>query len=341
MICPTCSTHIPDGSVICPACHASVGMTMAMPPLQGRWCPSCGVSVGWDDEVCPNCGLPMEKAWGQPLAQDAAELSAAAEPATLEEQIAEEEQDTREIPRIESALPAENDPTSKVAIHESMPRIRGMLLAGVASIALIGGVALALSHPWDPDAYSTGATEEADTSMAGFPGTIETLTGQDSHDGAPVEVLSGDDETYAELLEAYGKLARYKERADENEALFLEVAFTGDLDARTSGKRELEALAIDVSNLIERLGQVDVTSGTYAEERENMLTLANWLRNWVDTLGEAWAADVASTDPAADEASLRAVLASENDESGQSAYKTLFEENYVAWEPKQKQEEGQ
>lgn len=283
----------------------------------------------------------MEKAWGQPLAQGSQEPPVVAEPATLEEQIAEEEQDTRAIPRIESALPAENDPTSKVAIHEAMPRIRGVLLAGVASLALVSGIALALSHPWDPEAYSTRATEEADTSMAGFPGTVETLTGQDSPDGTPVEVLSGDDATFAELTEAYGKLGRYKERAAENEALFLEVAFTDDLDARTSGKRELEALAIDVSNIIERLGQVDVTSGTYAEDRDNMLTLASWLRNWVDTLGEAWAADVASTDPAADEESLRAMLAADNDESGQSTYRTLFEQSYESWEPKQKQEEAQ
>ena len=338
MICPACSTHIPDGSVICPACHASVGMTMAMPVLQGRWCPSCGVSVDWEDEVCPNCGLPMERAWGQPIPQSQQAALLTVEEMTPDEQVEIEEQDTKVIPRIESALPAENDPTSKVAIHEAMPRIRGMLLAGVASIALIGGAALALSHPWNPDAYSTRATEEADTSMAGFPGTVESLSGQDSNDGAPVEVLSGDDATYAELVEAYNKLAKYEERANESETLFLEVAFGDDLDEQARGKRELDALAIDVSNLIEGLEQIDVTSGTYVDQRDNLLTLANWMRNRVDTLGAAWKADVESADAAADQESLMALLTKDNDDSGQSTYKTLFDEHYEEWKPEVQEE---
>ena len=34
-----------------------------MPAMLGRWCPSCGVALAWDEEVCHHCGLPLEPAW--------------------------------------------------------------------------------------------------------------------------------------------------------------------------------------------------------------------------------------------------------------------------------------
>lgn len=311
-------------------------VTQVMEPLQGRWCPSCGVRLDWSDDVCPHCGLPLERLWGEPADAPAAPNAGGERQADDAEQgAADEEQDTTQIPRIESAIPPEDNPESKVAAQERMPARRAILLASVAALVVMGGLVLAIARPWDPQIQSIGATEEADTSMAGFPGTVEELSGQDNNNSV-VEVLSGDDATFAQLSEAYEKLARYATRADESEALFLEVGFGEDLDARTKGKRESEALAIDVSNLIETLAQVDVTSGTYASDLENLTTLANWLRNRVDTQVSAWKADVESKDPAADEKNLRALLMADWDEDGQSTYKQLFDENYSKWEPQKK-----
>ncbi len=341
MICPTCGTHIPDGSFVCPACHASVSMTVAMPQLQGRWCPSCGALMGWEDEVCPSCGLPVERAWGAPQPeQPADQASEGADAVPVEptpaEAIASEADDTRSIPRIESAIPAERDPQSKVVANEGMPSRRSLTLAVVASALLICGIALAITHPWNPDAFSIKATQEADTSMAGFPGTVEALSGQDSNGSPAVEVLTGDDATYAQLSEAYGKLGSYARRADESEELFGEVGFGTNLDERTRGKREAEALAIDVSNLIDGLGEVDVTSGTYVTELEHLTTLGNWLRNRVDGLLAAWRADLESENPAAEEQRLRSILAADVGEDGRNAYKALFDDNYDAWAPERK-----
>ena len=95
-------------------------MTIAMPTLQGRWCPSCGSAVGWEDEVCPHCGLPLEGEWGAPLPQK----EVPDEPEELTEgsleELSEEAADTRVIPRIESAIPAERDPQSKVVANEGI-----------------------------------------------------------------------------------------------------------------------------------------------------------------------------------------------------------------------------
>lgn len=338
MICPTCGTHIPDGLVRCPACHASVGMTIAMPTLQGRWCPSCGAGVGWEDEVCPHCGLPLTSEWGAPIAQNEApveERQAEVAEDSLEA-MEDESAQTKAIPRIESAIPPEDSSESRVAAHEAMPGVGRIVFAGILAIAMVCGLVVYITQPWAPPADSIRATEEADTTMAGFPGTVESLSGQDNA-GTTVVALSGDDATYAELMELYEKLGRYEARADASEALFAQVGFGPDKDARINAKRECEALAIDVSNVMANLGQIDVSSGTYVAERDNLTTLGSWLRNRVDALKAAWVASSESNDPAADEQALRALLLVDHDENGFSVYRGLFEQNYGAWQPQKKE----
>lgn len=315
-----------------------------MPALQGRWCPSCGVAVAWEDEVCPSCGLPLERVWDAPSEPKVAVESLALEndddpePAEdVEEPVVDDASDTRAMARIESAIPAEDDPESKIAVQERLPRTRAFLLASVASAMLIISLALWITHPWDPNANSIKATEERDTSMAGFPGTVESLSGQDEEPQSVVEVPSGDDATFAQLDEAYEKLGHYEERADQSTALFYEKAITGSLDERSQAKRDAAALAIDVSNLIDTLGQVDVTSGTYAEDLDNLITLSNWLRNRVDRISLAWDAALKSENPSADEQRLMALLEAENGDDGKNAYEKLFEDNYEQWRPEHKE----
>ena len=307
-----------------------------MPALRGRWCPSCGSAVGWHDEVCGNCGLPLEQEWESPVVMDADSPTKPVREKVAAAETAEEASETHEMARIESAIPAEDDPTSKVAALEVIPRTSRFLVASLAAIVFVCGIALALAHPWDTDAYSIKATKEKDTSMAGFPGTVESLSGQDSDDGEAIEVTSEEDTLYADISDAYERLGRYAGRADESEALFGEVAFGDDADARTSGRREAEALAIDVSNVIEALQELGTTSELYAEDVEHMLTLGNWLRNRVDALTAAWVAAAESDDPAAERDRISALLQSGEDGQGTNAYKGLFDESYEGWKPEQK-----
>ena len=309
-----------------------------MPVLRGRWCPSCGSAVGWHDEVCGNCGFPLEREWETPGdVTPEVPLQGDDDGAMMQE--VGSASDTREMARIESAIPAEDDPTSKVAALEVIPRTSRFLVASVAAIIFVCGIALTLAHPWNTDAYSIKATKEKDTSMAGFPGTVESLTGQDSDEDASVEILNEDDALYADLSDAYEKLGRYAERADESEKLFGEVAFGDDLDERTRGKREAEALAIDVSNVIESLQELGTTSELYAEDIDHLLTLGNWLRNRVDALTAAWTADVDSEDPAAERDRISALLQADEGDQNANAYKKLFDESYEAWKPEHKASE--
>lgn len=334
MICPTCKTHIPDGSVRCPACHAPVAMTIAMPAVQGRWCPSCGGGLSWEDEVCPHCNMPLESLWEKQPETVEAPVSPGPVESNDSGDAASGQDETHEIPRIESAIPAEDDPTSKVKILDEMPRTGRLLLAAVFSAALVGGLAIAITHPWDPDQYSIKATTEADTSMAGFPGTVESLTGQDNNSFADQETPTGDDATLALLVEAHKKLGKYADRADESQELFLQDGCSSEKDVRQKGKRAIDALAIDVSNLIAQIQEVDVTSGTYVQERDNLVTLGNWLRNRVEILQEAWKASAESTDPAAEEDRIVGIVIGGGDSGGADGYKTLFDESYKSWKPK-------
>ena len=336
MICPTCGTHIADGLLRCPACHASVAMTIAMPVLQGRWCPSCGVSVEWEAEVCPNCGLPLESTWGAPDApDDAAQQGATGElPEVQEELEAEADAEPAEAPHIESAIPAEDDPTSKVALLDQLPHSRPLVVASIASALVIGGLALAITQPWNPNRNSIRATEEADTSMAGFPGTVESLSGQDQDpDEASQDELTGEDAVFAQLVESHEKLGRYADRARENEALFMEVAFTEDLIRREEGKRKADALAIDLDNFDEEMAQLRESTSVYGDDVAHMLALSDWLRGYDTTLCTAWEADMDSKDTEADRPKLLALLEADQGPEGKNIYLESFEKSYDSWKP--------
>ncbi len=339
MICLTCGTHIPDGSVRCPACHASVGTTAPMPVVHGRWCPACGSAASWTDQVCPVCGMPLEEEWNAPKVETDDLLDVTRVEALEDQPTVDEAAETKAMPRIESAIPAEDDPESKVATLEVMPRVSRFMLASIASIALVCGLALLLTHPWNPNANSIKATKEADTSMAGFPGTVEELSGQDNAGKPQEDDLEGDDAVFAELDDIYEKLGRYAQRADESEASFADQAFDADAEVREAGKRTIEALAIDVNNLIEDLDQLDVSSGLYEEDRDHLLTLAKWLTYRVDTIRSAWRAAADSEDPSSEQEQLIILLKADAGDDGTSRYASLFTEHYEEWKPEHKDAE--
>lgn len=330
MICPSCGTYLPDGTTSCPVCHEAIGAAAA---LRGMWCPSCGAGATWADEVCPHCGYPIAFEREARLEHVPEVDGFEATDALDNSPTADETSDTRTIARIESAIPCENDPENKVVSAEMMPRGNRFMLAAAASIALVCGIVLLLAHPWDPDAYATRATKEADTTLAGFPGTVEELSGQDrgSHDAS--EQLSGDERAFVQLNDAYTKLKLYATRADECSQAFAEVAFGSDDSARSSERHAVEVLAIDVDNLIDAINDVDVSSGTYAEAQSNLLTLGKWLSSRVQLYAAAWLEVAKSPDPAAERARIEATLNPPTQTDGERVYMLLFDENYDAYKP--------
>ncbi|HIU23742.1 zinc ribbon domain-containing protein [Olsenella sp. Marseille-QA0557] len=331
MICPYCGTNVSDDASVCPACHGELGATTVLPKIEGNYCSACGSLLPEGAATCPVCGMPVvnEEASSTNTSKDSGRQLHIPEVDVADEEDEQALEETHSMPRIESAIPAESEPD-----YGRLPHTKTVLVCALASLVLIGGLALILTHPWNPQAYSSRATEARDTSTAGFPGVVERLSGQDSSDQEDQEeTLTGDEATYQQLSEDYKELADLAERIDKAEDGFEEAAFGGDQEAFDNASSECEELSYDVSNLISDIQSVDVTSGTYAEDVEHLVTLGNWLRNRVDALNSAWNSAEASSDPAANRDEIMAPLVGSQNASGENTYKGLFNQNYEAWEP--------
>lgn len=328
MICPFCNTQIPDVSEVCPACRADLSKTRSFPALEGDYCPSCGALVPNDATSCPSCGTPVTTR--QVQRQEPPEW--VLDLPEVDEALAPSAAETTTIPRIESAISAQGEYREDELAGERKAHPFPMFLVATLALVVVGGAALALSHPWDPNAYDQRSTTERDTSWAGFPGFFETLSGQDSS-GESVEVVSGDEVTYEQLVDIYGRLGDLADRVDDNVALFRDIATSGDRDARSKGRSEASSIAIDVSNLLAEIDQVDVSSGTYAEDARNLWSLGSWLRNRADTLLAAWDVSLAYDDPSSASGEIAAALAVDDNTMGRNAYMTLFHDRYEAWRP--------
>jgi hypothetical protein len=238
---------------------------------------------------------------------------------------------TRAMARIESAVPAGPDTSEDAREEDGAPRMRATLLAAMAALLFVGGTVLYITQPWNPTAFSTSATEPADTSMAGFPGELHTLSGQD--ESAQVQVQSGDELSYQKLVSAHDQLTALHDRLVESEEQLRTTGITGSVDERVAGRDNHAQIAVELSNLIASLDMVDVSSGTYAEDVENMRTLGNWLRNWSDTLTTCWSVSASLDDANAHQDEVLSALYGSANTDGANAYRTLFEQYTEGWVP--------
>ena len=304
-------------------------MTRVMPKLTGTWCSSCGALVPAGATVCPKCGMPVEPA----------HVSSAVE--QMEHRRAEdralERERTSSLPRIESAIPSEPDPSSESAYgRERLPHTKVFALAAIASLLLVGGLTLVIAHPWNPNLNDTRATTPADTSQAGFPGTISALQGQDKV-ASTTSVESADDLTYNSLLEAYESLKDISDRADDLDSRLDATGISGSSEDRSAALEEAKQLSLDASNVVTTISNIDVvTTGTYTDQKTNVSTLASWLRNRVEAIYDAWEISAGSSDPAADKSKILAPMVGNRESDGSEAYVNLFKKNYDAWKPVQR-----
>lgn len=330
MICPNCGSNVPDGSAVCPACRADLGMTVSMPRQEGRWCPNCGALVGEGDEVCPSCGMPQEPACG--------DGARAADGCVPREACGEESPlgETHSIPRIESAIPSEEELALPSAQMDRLPRLRVLVLAVACALVVVGGGVVLITHPWDPAANDIRAKEDADTSMAGFPGLVKQLQGQDAGSGSASDAIeSGDERTLRLLGDVWGQLGELSERLDQSQDELVSGYASSSSDELLAGKARADQLSIDISNLISSLSEIDVTSGTYAEDKQNLTTLGNWLRNRMDAVSAGWAKAVSFQDPSQHADEILSTVSADGGSPAES-FKALFDQGYAQWEPKER-----
>lgn len=296
------------------------------------WCSTCGALVPPGAQECPKCGMPLPTAAQPPHHFAVRDLDLPKIDVEPEDEREDDPDATHvNVPRIESAIPAEPSATSASQVHDRIPHAKVFLVAALVAVAVVGGATLVITHPWNPDAYASAPTQDADLSKMGFPGTVSNLSGQDKDSSQTSDDSQGADSTYESLAADYDSLKVLAGRVDENRATFDSIATSGSLSERRAASSEAQSISLDVSNLISDIQGLDDAAGIYADDKDHLLTLANWLRNRTDTLTRGWQASVSSSNPSADAEKIRSYV-----ESGTSDYKTLFDQNYESWKPEQK-----
>lgn len=322
MFCPYCHTQIDDSSLVCPACHSNLDQTRVIPKLSGSWCSNCGALIPDGSTSCPKCGLSCKTPTNSNnrVSLNGEEHADASE--------------TQRLVRIESAIPSEPEVQDEMVYgKEGLPRTRVFFFAALASIIIVGGSLLLLTHPWDPDLNNTRATVPADTSTAGYPGAVDYLSGQDKNASA-ISVVSADEQTYAYLLEAYEQLQELDDEADALDELLDSKGLTGTSDERAAAYERATTLSLNVSNIASAISKIDVnTTGTYTEDKQNIATLASWLRNRIEAIEKAWSISASSDNPVADKSKILAPMQGNRTSDGSESYVNLFNANYESWAP--------
>ena len=154
-----------------------------------------------------------------------------------------EAEETHAMPRIESAIPSEGE-DDEVGMRDRFPRARVLTVALGAAVVMIVGLALVITHPWNPDALDDRAKTDADTSMAGYPGYVSALQGQDNaSDSSDSAIQSGDDASLSKLHDIWKQMGELEAKADASQEDYDMYYLTGTADQRSEGKVSAEQLS--------------------------------------------------------------------------------------------------
>ena len=238
-------------------------------------------------------------------------------------------------PRFESAIPSEPSRNGDSERAEGMPGLRVVVFTAILALIVVGGSVLFITHPWDPSGNEEKTTQGTDLSKQGFPGVVEKLKGQDNSDtSAP----STDSDPSFDAMEAdYKKLSELEERLNSNEATFDTVAISASKEDRQKAADDAQQTALEISNLIDDINNIDDAAGVYRTQLDNLAKLGNWLRNRSDALEKGWSLSLAAEDPKSAKDRILEPVDGMRDGSGKSEYQQLFEKNYDSWKPTKKQ----
>jgi RNA polymerase subunit RPABC4/transcription elongation factor Spt4 len=320
--CPVCGTQLPQGAKVCPACHASISVSRRAEEKRDIFCKNCGAQVPPGETACPYCGFP--------LADEDVVLALA--------RSSKERDEAPQAVSPESVIPDQpTDGYSAASRLEHMPHLRVAVVAAVAALVVVGGGFLLVTRPWDPNSRITHSMVDRDTSWAGFPGVVETLTGQDkSRQDADASASDSGDPYYDELKGFYESLGSLSQRLDSNESTLKDLVAGGDGSAE-QGAADAQAISIELSNKISEFSGYDMSDSPYAEEYGTLSQLGSYLRNRADAIASAWGAVTAAQSPTDAAKEVEGYLGSNSSGSGSETWKSLFDEGYEAAKPEQQQ----
>lgn len=330
MNCPHCGAPVQDGLDVCPACHnAIVGpRDINKVPTIGEentaddassWCQSCGSAVPAGMDACPVCGMPVEGAYEETWGNEAKQPDV------------NPKKDEEPSPELSSAIPpapeaGDIDPESE----DAPTRLRLVAIAALAALIVVGGTALFITRPWDPDAYRTHAVEDADTSKEGFPGTVTHLEGQDLIEGSERrQYLADAEQAIDDFMALMGEVritcADLEQPVDEYLSTGVLPEGTGRLaTARDASER--------VATLYAKISELDLRGSDYEERQDSIVVTGGYLKGRIETLCMVWEALESQDDPADAIVAVRSAVNSGSEGRSLEEWRGLFENAYAGLE---------
>ncbi len=297
---------------MCPACNGKVTDDNTVDDAQ-VWCASCGSLVPEGAPDCPVCGLPVEGAF-----DDEADAKASAS----------EDVTDADGPTLESALPPSPEENSdEVSTNNAPAHLRLVVVAVIAALLLVGGTALLITRPWDPNAYMTHATEDADTSMEGFPGTVTHLEGQDIIEGKERQAYLEDaDKKMGDFILLLGNLSSECAELERPVEKYLESEELEEGSGRLDRVREMGEQLSVATDEIEGL---DLRGSEYKASQGQALVTAQYLKGRVDTLCGVWEALESAEEPSSAIVAVKSAVTNGKDGRSLEEWRMLSDNAYA------------
>ena len=284
-----------------------------------RWCESCGSPIPAGTNVCPECGMPVKGAFDEEVGE---RFSVRAPlPRQEDKELGDAE--------LKSAIPpSPKEGEALVSVDERRKRERMLLVAALAALLLVGGTTLYIARPWDPNAYRTHATEDADTSMEGFPGEKTHLSSQDLREEEEYKAaVAANEEVLNSTYTRLGELGNQTEQARDDLVARLEKGSTPNDSESMSKVFEMQQELNDIKSQLDGL---DIKDSQQQERNKKLLVLVDYLRGAVDVLANAWSA-LANNDAATSSASYaRGIINGGVGKRGFDEWYELFSNAYVS-----------
>ncbi len=268
--------------------------------------------------MCPECGMPIEGALDERLG----ERFSVGKVAEVHEPRAQ---------GFKSAVPpAPRNGGEAVPSAERSRHTRLVLLAAIAALVLVGGTAIFIVRPWNPNAYATHALVDADTSMEGFPGEWPYLSSQD-------HVEEGEYQTQLDVAvqqvngvhERLGELAAALDSSYQALKAYMERGYVmGDDSTRAS---ELVAAQKELEGCATELGDISFPKETeFMKQRDDLLVLVGYMRGATDVLIEAWSTAVRENGSPDVVFHVRSIVEGDHSDYGFQEWFELFSNAYTA-----------
>lgn len=320
MICPHCLETIEDDATVCPHCHARVDAGESKPRLV--FCEGCGARLSPHDRTCPKCGRPAPGILSTVAsASDLAAGKTASFPrltqAAIDSELPHAEPVTARSVLNDSLDPSATNVLDRGMLDERAGGVRGRpdidpyhvrkrpvkaVAAALVCLALVcGGAAFVVLDPLGVMPSLYGWVEQSAREM--FP-SREGMGAAAADDGDGEQDASADDameplqdETlsdsaaFEQLSQAYDSIVaindgdRFSEAIDSFNASYLSSSYA----AREQASSDAFALRDELQAIMDDLDDMKLVDGSaYAEDRENVRQLAEWMYERVDAICSSW-----------------------------------------------------